>query len=259
MLGDAATGKGYAGRAARYARSVTARIALLALMLLLAAGADAQVRPRVVDLGGGVSVRAASSIGAWVPTGFTFGNEPGLALAALFARAHSGRIVAIAPHGSPQQCAVLYSDDLGVHWLATQWPGQDVWTTGACTVSRRRAGVPATGRQSAAALALAFDPGSAHGVATTRDGLVLSTEDEGTHWRVRRTDTPGLITAWARGRTAIFLDERGQLWRSADGGFAMETLGVPVAHVEARDGELWLFQGDQAFGRVDARGTLHGM
>lgn len=231
-------------------------LAALALVLSVASwpgAAGAQLVSTTIDLGDGLSVRTTAPVGAWEPVGFSFGSEPGLAFAATFARAASGRIVAIAPHGSPATCSALLTDDRGEHWSAVPFPSAGEAASVGCTTAlagRYR-------RSMLVSVVAAFDPGSPRGVVTTRDGRVVSTDDEGEHWRVRRTATRGVRAVWVRGRTVIFLDASGQLWRSPDGGFALETIGDPVGRVDARGADLLLFQGDRAIRRVDARGALH--
>ncbi len=236
-----------------YDRGVRALVVVLALSF--AASARAQLTaPLSIALGEGVSVEAVGASLVWEPRGFTFGDESGLVFAATFARTGSGRIVAVAPHAGIGGCAFLFTDDLGAHWSAVAWPVSDPWTP---TAADCRGSTAASRPSRYRPLVLAFDPGSRHGVATTYDGRVLSTEDDGAHWVVRRTGTPGIVSAWVRGHTAVFLDGRGQLWRSPDGGFAFETIGDPVGRVEVAGAELRMYQGDRLLGRVDGRGLEH--
>lgn len=220
-----------------------------------------------LDLGDGISVRRAAPFWSWEAVGFTFGFEPQLPFAATFARTTSGRIVAVAPlaHGralGESGCEVLYTDDAGQHWSRSRWPTSGSWSAAVdCRLSRSRprSAVGAARARDAAPIAMAFDPGSPRGVAVTRDGRIISTEDEAEHWRVRRTAQRGLVYAWVRGRTSVFLDASGGLWLSPDGGFALESLARPGARVEERGRELVVIESERPRMRIDALGSRHGL
>lgn len=207
----------------------------------------------VVDLGDGAAVQRivrpcwyeiAAICSWWEPAGtLTFGGIPDLEVATAFGRAPSGRIVAMipglatgyaAPAGMPYAltATVLYTDDLGATWQRGRWPDAH-----------------------AHALAFAFDPRTGAGVAVGQSGSIWTSGDGGVSWRRRRSSS-GLVyeRAWLRGRTLIVEDDRGALWLSSDGGFALESL-AEGGRIEETGGALEITARDRAW-RIDAHGGV---
>lgn len=218
---------------------------------------DVFATPCVLDLGDGLSVRRDRPFWAWEPVGFSFGQERNLWRATTFARAPSGRIVALAPRfpmqagAAPEsQWEVLYTDDLGSTWSRSRWP--DPGSFRATVTGRRPWGLR---RECAGAALVAFDPGSTNGVAVTRWGRVLSTEDEGARWRVRRTGQR-FVHAWVRGRSVLLLDADGAIWRSGDLGSTVRSLAAPGARIELQGELLVVIADGRPRHRLDSRGVL---
>lgn len=212
----------------------------------------AQAVPCSLELGDGMAVTRRAPFWVWEPTGFGFGTAQSLGFAIAFARAASGRLVSVAPLDRARGLGesgyeVLYTDDRGRQWSRAHWPAD-----GGASRSFDSRMLGRRGRM----IPMAFDPGSRRGVAVA-GGRILSTEDEGEHWRVRRSGERGLVHAWVRGRSCVFLDIAARLWLSRDGGFAMETLAPAGSRVEASGVELVVVEPNGRRRRIDAWGVLH--
>jgi hypothetical protein len=221
----------------------------LSLVPVLVPAASAQ---EVVELGDGAAVRRivqpcwyelAAICSWWEAAGtLTFGGIRHLEVATAFGRAPRGRIVAMIIPGLPTGYAapidapyaltatVLYTDDLGATWQRGDWP--DAHTH---------------------ALAFAFDPRTGNGVAVGHAGGIWTSEDAGASWR-RRRSTSGVVyeRVWLRGRTVIVEDDRGALWLSRDGGFALESL-ADRGRVEVTQLGLEVTASDRSW-RIDEHG-----
>jgi hypothetical protein len=210
--------------------------------LALSSRAMAQRASDFLDLGHGLGVErvprpcwnAPSAIcWFWRPIGFAFAAYVGLEEANAFARTPRGRIVAAIPLQMMRRldvpgrlvrpAGVLYTDDLGATWHSARWPDPLL-----------------------SANAIAFDPTTSYGVAVG-DGIWTS-EDEGQTWRRRRSGSGiPFVRVVVRGHTVIVEDRNGALWRSPDGGFALESLAGPGARIEPAGNEVRIVTSDRTF------------
>lgn len=231
----------------------------LALALFLAApsGTSAQRAIEAIDhveLGDGASVRrivrpcwytVAAMCTWWQPEGtLSFGGVRDLEVASAFARTPRGRVVAMVPglaqgYAAPSDlgyavtATVLYTDDLGATWQRGDWPDAH-----------------------AHALAFAFDPSTGAGVAVGQGGGIWTSDDGGVRWRNRRSSSGTVyVRAWVRGRAVVVEDDRGALWLSRDGGFALESL-AEGGRVEATDDGALVVRARDRSWRIAADGGL---
>lgn len=226
-------------------------LAVAIALLALAASARAQSSSCEIDLGGGIGVRRTSrpcygwragrrdrawTCTAWSPLGFTFGAHRELEGALTFTRTAGGRVVALFSIGrlGILEGGVTYTDDLGQTWRAARWPSGG-----------------------SEPVAVSFDPFSPRGAAVGVDGNIRSSEDDGASWDLRRrTAGTTYVAVWVRGHTVVVQDAAGVLWRSPDGGFALESLAARGARIET-DGEELLVIEPRRTRRIDRRGTMH--
>ncbi|MDQ3037505.1 MAG: hypothetical protein M3Y87_34240 [Myxococcota bacterium] len=229
----------------------------LALWIVLAvspAVAGAQAAPDLIELGEDAAVRrivrpcwytVAATCSWWQPEGaLSFGGIRDLEVASAFARAPGGRILAMVPglaqgYAAPADvgyavtATVLYTDDLGATWQRGDWPDAH-----------------------AHARAFAFDPSTRAAVAVGDAGSIWTSDDGGERWRRRRSSSGTVyVRAWVRGRTVIVEDDRGALWLSRDGGFALESLADGGRVEVADDGALVIAARDGTW-RVDPQGGI---
>jgi hypothetical protein len=206
----------------------TAAILGLALALASASLPLRAQAPDTIDLGAGLSVHrvptwcgAAVSVRcyAWQPTGFSFPAgplNPPLTFARTFARVPStGRLLASVSNVSGPflytgfAVRMLRSDDRGASWTPVTWR----WLE---TVAL-----------------MAFEPGSARGVAAGDSGYVWTTTDGGDTWRDRGSSAGTTFTELAvADREIVLVDGAGNVWRMSGGSFARDLLLTDTsAHV----------------------------
>lgn len=199
------------------------------LWLALAAAPLRAQSGDAIDLGDGLSVRrvptwcGAAGVPircyAWQASGFAFPAgplSPALTFARTFARVpRTGRLLAsVANVSGPFMYTgfavrMLRSDDRGASW------------------------VPVTWRWVETAALIAFEPGSARGVAAGDSGYVWTTDDGGETWRDRGSSSGTTFTELATVAGEIVLvDGAGNVWRMSGGSFARELLLTDTsAHV----------------------------
>lgn len=208
---------------------------LLGVALALAAGiAPARAQgPDTIELGAGLSVRRVPTwcgvgVGfrcyAWQPSGFSFPAgplAPALTFARTFARVPStGRIFASVSNVSGPflytgfAVRMLRSDDRGASW------------------------VPVTWRWLETVALMAFEPGSARGVAAGDSGYVWTTDDGGDTWRDRGSSSGTTFTELAvADREIVLIDGAGNVWRMSGGSFARDLLLTDTSAHATNEGD----------------------
>jgi len=207
------------------------------LAIVLATMVAAQT-PDTIDLGRGLAVqRRATWCGAsmaapircsaWDPIGFAFPSAlvSPLTFARTYARVPAtGRILAALSNVSGPflytgfAVRMLRSDDRGATWSPVTWR----WLE---TVAL-----------------MAFEPGTARGVAAGDSGYVWTTDDGGTTWTDHGSSSGTTFTELAVApNETVLIDTNGNVWRMSGGSFGRDLLITDTsAHVTTEGDTIWV-------------------